>query len=503
MTNSVLNWLEQTAERYPDKPAYVDENRSITFSQVLLSAKRIGSALSKRVSPGASIAILCGRHVETPVCFLGVVYAGCCYAPLDGQQPKARLQQILDTLQPRYLIVDAENETAAQNLGFQGEILQLEELQKESISEDVLARARRDRIETDPLYIIFTSGSTGKPKGVITAMHSLMCYITAYTKVMGIDHTDVLGNQSPLDYIAAIRDIYLPLKTGASTFIIPKQYFSVPSKLFDVLNEQKITAVGWSVSAFTLPTKMGAFSHAVPQYLKKICFSGSVMPCSCLRVWQTHLPDAKFVNQYGPTEATASCTYYEIKEPVQESDVLPIGVPYENYRVFLLNEQQELAKVGEMGEICVSGPILALGYYNNPELTEQSFVQNPCNTNYPERIYKTGDLGILRQDGLLEFKGRKDRQIKHLGHRVELSEIELAAHKLSTVQDCCALYQKEKEWIYLFYTGSATSKEIAISLRQQLPGFMVPRKLVCLEEMPHLPNGKLDMETLKTYFTEN
>uniref|UniRef100_UPI0025ECA85E AMP-binding protein n=1 Tax=uncultured Ruminococcus sp. TaxID=165186 RepID=UPI0025ECA85E len=349
----------------------------------------------------------------------------------------------------------------------------------------------------DPLYVIFTSGSTGKPKGVITSMMSLMCYISAYIEVMGIDDSDTLGNQSPLDYIAAVRDIYIPVFTGASMFIIPKQCFMMPAELFRVMNERKITAVGWSVSVFTIAVKLKAFEGEIPQYLRKVCFSGSVMPCSALRVWQENLPDTKFVNQYGPTECTASCTYHEVKGIVSDGDTLPIGRPYRNYRVFLLDENDKPVTAGEQGEICVCGPILALGYYNNRELTERSFVQNPLNKAFGELMYKTGDYGVFREDGVLEFKGRKDRQIKHLGHRVELSEIESAAMRLDSIKDCCAMYLKEKELIYLFYTGTASVKEAAVHFRGILPGFMVPRKLVQLDELPHLANGKVNMQALK------
>ena len=166
----------------------------------------------------------------------------------------------------------------------------------------------------------------------------------------------------------------------------------------------------------------------------------------------------------------------------------------------LLTEDDKPVPDGETGEICVSGPILALGYYGNSDYTEKSFIQNPLNPNYRELIYKTGDLGSFAPDGTLLFHGRKDRQIKHLGHRIELGEIEEAARKIDGVVDCCSLYNKPKEHLYLFYTGTATSKDIVLAFRQNMPAFMVPRKLVNLDVLPTLPNGKLDMQTLKTYF---
>ena len=362
---------------------------------------------------------------------------------------------------------------------------------------DTLVAVRRQMSMTDPLYIIYTSGSTGNPKGVMTSHLSLMTYINAYCDVMHIEGDDVLGNQSPLDYIAAIRDIYLPLKTGCSTAIIPKEYFMEPNALFDYMNEKKVSSVGWSVSAFTILTSLGAFEEVRLKSLRKICFSGSVMPCRVLRKWQENLPEAHFVNQYGPTEATASCTYYSVDHTVEEDEVLPIGQAYDNYRVFLIDENGNEPAVGEQGEICVCGPILALGYYNDWKRTDAAFTLNPINKAYPERMYRTGDYGRLDEDGILHFCGRMDRQIKHMGHRVELDEVEHAANVVEGVAESCVIYNKAKEVLILFYTGDCDRRSLALALRDELPGFMVPRKIKKLEQLPKLPNGKYDMKKLE------
>ena len=444
--------------------------------------------------------VMSGRHIFTPACFLGVVRAGCFYAPMDGDMPVTRLNQILGVIKADYMLVDKAHLDIAQGLEFRGTIFVMEDIIDYPVSDELLEQREKTLICTSPLYVIFTSGSTGVPKGVITSHQSLMTYIDSVSKVLDINDTDVLGNQSPLDYIAAIRDIYFPISRGASTFVIPKNEFAVPTALFETLNREKITALCWSVAGVELPAKLGAFDVLKPEYLKKLCFSGSVMPCKYLKIWQENLPDVLYVNQYGPTEATASCTYYVVKEKVDDDTVLPIGTPYDNYRVTLLTEDNKPVATGETGEICVSGPILALGYYGNAGYTEKAFIQNPLNPNYRELIYRTGDLGSFDENGILHFHGRMDRQIKHLGHRIELGEIEEAARKIDGVVDCCSLYNKPKEHLYLFYTGDATSKDIVLSFRKNMPAFMVPRKLVNLDKLPTLPNGKIDMQTLKTYF---
>ena len=500
METSILNRLDRTCEKYADKVMFRDENNEITFAGFNRLTKAVGSYLAGKVPCGAPVAVMSGRHINTPACFLGAVRAGCFYAPMDGDMPMARLNQILGVIKAEYMLVDRAHLETAQALSFDGEIIVAEDILDTAPDEELLASREATLQCTSPLYVIFTSGSTGVPKGVITSHQSLMCYIDAVAKVLSIDDSDVLGNQSPLDYIAAIRDIYLPVSFGASTYIIPKNEFAVPTTLFETLNREKITALCWSVAGVELPAKLGAFDVGKPEYLKKLCFSGSVMPCKYLKIWQEHLPDVLYVNQYGPTEATASCTYYVVKEKVDDDTVLPIGKPYDNYRVLLLNEDNTATAQGEIGEICVSGPILALGYYGNTEQTAKSFIQNPLNDNYRELIYKTGDLGSFAPDGTLLFHGRKDRQIKHLGHRIELGEIEETAKKIEGVADCCALYNKEKATLYLFYTGQATSKEIVLYFRQNMPAFMVPRKLINLEALPALPNGKTDMQALKSYF---
>lgn len=498
---NVLAWLERADSIYEEKIVYEDMTKKVSFSEVVRMAKRIGSsiALDREIPKALPIAVISGRNCMTPVAYLGVVYSGRAYAPIDGKLPEARIEKILDTLQPAAILTDGENWELAEKFAEERQItiLQIEKLIGGEICEPILQQIRRKMVVTDPLYIIFTSGSTGNPKGVITSHESLIHYINAYTKVMGIDETDVIGNQSPLDYIAAIRDIYIPLAKGCSTVILPKEYFMEPGRLFDCMNEYGVTSVGWSVSAFTILSTLGAFTDCNLTTLRKICFSGSVMPGKCLRLWQMNLPEAKFVNQYGPTEATASCTYYEVDHVVSEDEILPIGEPYENYKVFLVDENNQEPASGELGEICVSGPILALGYYHDRERTEESFIQNPLNPYYQERIYRTGDIGCIRADGMLEFHGRKDRQVKHMGHRVELDEVEVAARSISGVGECCCIYNKQKEVLILFYTGSVAARELSLSLRQILPGFMVPRKMKCLEEIPRLPNGKIDMKALE------
>lgn len=499
MQKNILDYLEKTSERFPQKTVYRDEASSITFSELKEGAMRIGSFLAQRTEQNSPVVILSDKTVRTPMMYLGVLYSGCFYVPVGVDLPEFRLKLILDLVQADVILIDPEYRELVEKLDIDGTVVTADEALQCGADQELLAARRAQSLDTDPAYVIFTSGSTGKPKGVIEPHRAVIDYIDVFADTFQIDSSEVFGNQAPLDYIAAIRDLYLPLKTGASAVLIPKKYFSIPAKLFDCLNENQVTTICWVVSAFCLCNDLQAFEHAPLQTVRKVFFTGAVMPARHLRLWQQQLPEALFVNHYGPTEITASCTYYIAEDEVSNEDVLPIGIPFDNTGILLLTEDgREVTKPGERGEICVRGTSLALGYYGDREKTAQVFVDNPLNDRYGERIYKTGDIGSRSEDGLLWFHGRMDSQIKHAGHRIELSEIEGTARMLETLSECSCLYNQEKEQLWLFFTGrDADKKELALFMRQRLPGFMIPRRFVKLEELPRQFNGKVDLEKLR------
>ena len=500
MDTSIFKMLDRASEKYTGKVVYRDGEENITFGELKKQAQAVGSWIAKKIPPESPVSVLAGRNIITPICYLGVAEAGCFYAPMDLTMPASRLNQILSVVDSKVMLVSKENLELAKSLEYKGEIVVIEDILDTKIDEDLLESARNNLTEYSPLYVIFTSGSSGIPKGVITSHNSLMCYLDALNEVIELNDKDILANQSPLDYIAAVRDIYLPLMSGAETVIVPKNEFAMGGRLFDVLNKYKVTTICWSAAGMEVPAKLGAFDEAVPEYLTKIVFSGSVLPGKYLKIWQDNLPNAMFVNQYGPTETTASCTYYVVSEKATEETVLSIGRPYKHYKILLLSENNEAVSKGKVGEICVSGPCLALGYYGDEKRTSEAFIQNPLNKNYRELIYKTGDLGRIEEDGNLTFLGRKDRQIKHMGHRIELAELELTALKLDGIEECCVLYDADKKQIYMFVIGDNEPRDVVLHFRKEMPPFMVPRKVIKLEEMPRLPNSKIDMQDLKSYF---
>ena len=241
----------------------------------------------------------------------------------------------------------------------------------------------------------------------------------------------------------------------------------------------------------------------MPSKVDKVIFSGEVMPVKHLNEWKRYLPDARYANVYGPTEITCNCTYYKIDREFQPGENLPIGQPFPNEKVFLLDEEDRLVtEPSKKGEICVSGTALSLGYYNDPRQTKAAFMQNPLNGQYLEPIYRTGDLGYYGEDGYLYFASRKDYQIKHMGHRIELGEIETALERVEGMKRGCCIYDEEKNKIVVFYEGELEKRQIVKSLGTALPAFMVPNVFIKMDRLPITNNGKIDRKGLKTQYKE-
>ena len=238
------------------------------------------------------------------------------------------------------------------------------------------------------------------------------------------------------------------------------------------------------------------------EHSETIAFGSEVFPIKQFNIWKENLPEASFTNLYGPTEGTGMCCYYKVDRDFELDEVIPIGHPFKNTQILLLKDRKELAKPGEVGEICIRGTSVTLGYYNNPEKTSESYIQNPLNTAYPEIIYCTGDLGKYNENKELVFVSRKDYQIKHMGHRIELGEIEANVNMLDGIKFSGCIYDNEKGKIVLYYSGDITDKDIAVELRNRLPRYMIPNLIIKLDSIPMTANGKIDRVSLKKMYSE-
>ncbi|MBQ2283101.1 MAG: amino acid adenylation domain-containing protein [Agathobacter sp.] len=499
---NVLEYLEHTVKRLPDKVAYSNESEGLTFAEVYHDSRAIGSYLNSKGYYGEPVVVFMKKHPKAIAAFYGCVYGGNYYVPIDEEMPRFRIDLIFDNLRPKVMICDESTQEMAKTFDFDGELLIYDEVSQSPINEDALAQIRDKQLDTDPIYIVFTSGSTGVPKGVVACHRSVIDYIENLSEVLEFNEDTRFANQTPLYFDACLKELYPTLKFGASTVIVPKSLFMFPVKLVEFLNEHKVNTVCWVVSALTMISSFKTFDKVVPEYLHTVAFGSEVFPIKQFKIWKETLPNAKFTNLYGPTETTGMCCYYKVNRDFELGEVMPVGRPFHNTEIILLNDENKRAAQGEVGEICVRGTSLTLGYYHNFEKTNEVFVQNPLNDRYPELIYRTGDLGKFNEFGELVFVSRKDYQIKHMGHRIELGEIEVNVNMMEGISTSCCVYDKEKEKIVLYYVGDLEVKDVVSILKDKLPRYMIPNKVERLDQMPLTANGKIDRVFLKNKYQE-
>ena len=483
---NILEFLEISALKCPDKIAFKDGgNNTLSFFELLENSKKIGSALASYIASGA-VAVYMKKSCFALSAMLGSVQAGCFYSVIEPSLPSVRKRAMCEILNPSAIICDDELFTEA-ILEFQNvKVLKISEILEFQINENALKSIRERHISTNPLYCNFTSGSTGTPKGVLISHASVIDFIPIFCATLGLESGDIFANQAPFDFDVSVKDIYSTLFLAASCLLIPREYFTNATDLMDFVESASVFV--WAVSALVFLSVMKAFGYKKPN-LRKIIYSGEMMPAKHILRLRSHLENTEFINVYGPTEITCNATYHSLCEDDFESGLDIIGKTFANRCVFLIDENDELIKEsGQIGQICISGICVALGYLGGDN---SAF----CADRLGQRYYKTGDLGFFDENGLLHFKGRKDHQIKRMGHRIELSEIEKIAHNLSGVEMVCAIFENDRLSVY--FSGSDKKDELSEFLRQNLPFYMLPNRLIYVENMPINKNGKIDRNALK------
>ena len=497
MIKLVTDYLEQSAEKYPDKIAFGDEKRNETFAEVAAEAKRVAAAIMNAGINEKPIAVFMDKRVECINAMLGAAFSGNFYTILDVHMPEARIQKILEVLQPAAFVTDNEHkEQAAELIGTENVIL-YEDAMALQADNDKLAAVRESMSPEATLYVLFTSGSTGTPKGVIISHKAVIPYLEWLGSEFRIDKTTVFANQTPLYFVMSGLDVYMTLYAGATCYIVPKRTFSFPVMLLNFLKEHKVNTLYWVPSILCLLANFRALPEVHLDDLRLVMFGGEVMPSKQLNMWIKEYPDVEFVNQYGPTEMTDIIAFYRVNREIDDNESLPIGQCASHMEILLLDENGNKVKEGEIGELCGTGPSLAGGYYNMPEKTAEVFVKNPTDPTGESMMYCTGDLARIDENGDLIYMGRKDFQIKHMGNRIELGEIETAVSAIDGILQNCCLYDTKRSKIVLFYTGTIDEDSIDKELRKAVPEYMVPNRMEKMEQMPLNLNGKIDRAALK------
>lgn len=497
MKTNILQYLEEDAQRFPDKIALADENCRLTYAEYMQKARAVGSYLLEHVTGGAvnrPIAVLIDRNVDTVLAFMGVLYSGNFYVPIEPSMPAERIRLMLNRLEPLCVLDAGDNGAVYDQSVSIAHIVEGGEINTEGI-----LAVRNRVIDTDPLNVIFTSGSTGEPKGVLKSHRAVIGMTEVFARTFSFDGEQVYGNQSPFDFDVSAKDIYNALRNGARLEILPKKLFLFPKLLLNYLCERQIDTLIWAVSALRIMSDLKALDSAQKPALRYVMFSGEALPVKALNYWIECVPEARYVNLYAPTEVTFNCTYFEIEGKYLEDAPLPIGKAFSNYRVFLRDDEgRVITERHQRGEICVGGTGLAMGYWNRREDTEKVFVQNPEVFGYNSIVYTTGDLAYLDDHDDFVFVSRKDYQIKHMGHRIELGEIETALTSVSFVEAACCLYDAGAGKIICFYQSSNDNvKELVSGIKKRIPKYMWPSQYIRYDRLPLNKNGKIDREYLR------
>ena len=494
---NVASYLEHSAARRPQAVALIDGDTSWTYAELLEQSKRAGTALARHHALHRGVVLVMEKGASMLALMMGTLMAGGYYVPVDPLAPLGRLHKIIERLGNPLVITADESPELELPEASQATTLTAHELLAAEIDEELLARTRTQSVETDPAYVLFTSGTTGEPKGVAINHHAIATFTASFTELMGLSEGDRFANQAPFDFDVSTKDIYGALSLGATLVIVNRKLFMQPAALVSYLEEQKVTVLTWAVAALCIVSGYHALDGADLSSVRKVLFSGEVMPRKHLDIWRSNLPQATFVNLYGPTEITCNCLYHVLDPARSYEEGIPLGEVFPHCSVEVLTDDgTPVREPGETGEIIVGGPTLALGYIGLPEQTAQVFVQNPLQATYPERVYRTGDQATLAPSGELFFAGRRDNQIKIQGHRVELGEIEAVIEGLPGVTRCRCAFDTRTKLIRAFFEGTAEAADAVQLARDRLASHMRPASIERVEAMPLTAHGKVDRAQL-------
>ena len=504
----VHHWFEEQVAHSPEAVALVFEDRSLSYGELNRRANQLAHHLIDRgVVPDDRVAICVERSIEMVVGLLAILKAGAAYVPLDPAYPAERLAYMLEDAAPVALITQSALEDVLPAHGVPIIVpdgaVDAVALVAHSASNPVIAGLSTSSLA----YVIYTSGSTGRPKGVMIEHGGLMNYLQwAQAAYVGSHGADAVVS-SPIAFDATITSLYLPLISGGKVSLVRngdelaalERIVRAPQTSGIV----KITPAHLKVLGQSLQASQSAsLQGCTPQVF---VIGGEALPAATALLWKALCPQARLINEYGPTETVVGCIIHEVGEPAElqgKADV-PIGRPIANTQIHILDPQRRPVPIGVTGEIHIGGAGVARGYLNRVELTQERFLADPFSDRQGARLYKTGDLARWRADGTIEYLGRNDFQVKIRGFRIELGEVEASLMAIAGVREAAVLAREDlpgdKRLVaYLVAHQGAVlvPAELRATLAVTLAEYMVPSAFVVLDALPLTPNGKLDRAAL-------
>lgn len=513
--------LSEAAQSFAAKTAIEWRGQLLTYAELETRTNKLANYLiSKGLGKGSVIAVLLGDRIRFIETIIAVLKAGCAFAPLNADNPDKRLRLMIEAIEPSLFIIEEESYNRLSGLSpashSQPEFLIVNAGEAPAARDGTVTDTwdhasfnddHRPVVSSSPddmCYIYFTSGSTGIPKAIAGRLKSLLHFVTWEIKTFAIDHGWRVSQMAAPTFDASLRDIFVPLSVGA-TICVPDgtQTLIDSQRLFDWIDGSEINLMHCVPSIFRSLLKQDLDPQRLGS-LRYIVMAGEKLFPSEVRQWiDVYGERIQLVNLYGATENTmAKFCHFITKADASRSSV-PIGKPIDGAKAIILDSAGEACDPGIMGEICIRTPFLTLGYYNDPELTSQVFVQNPFSSDPRDIIHKTGDCGRLLPDGNYELIGRKDHQVKLRGQRVELGEIESVLKRHPGVHESVVMIwgeepdnQRLAAYVVAQPETDLSISQLQNSAREFLPDYMVPTDFMLLQSLPLLANGKIDRGAL-------
>ena len=515
MNSALQDWVTQAAQRAPQSRAIVGEDRTLTYAEVDDYSERLASMLlAMGCRRGDRVAVLMPQSARAVASLIGVLKAGCAYVPLDPSGANVRTAEMLRQCEPRILLAGGCEPAVLEDLDSRGALRHsltgwLEHAggpERPTFTlhdvEAMPARGPRPCSHPDDLaYILFTSGTTGKPKGVPISHASVHAFISWVVDYFELGPEDRLSGHTALTFDLSTFDIYATFAAGAELHHVPRRSLLIPHEVPAFIQERALTLWFSVPSQLAYVARFDALKGRRLDSLRHVAWCGDVLAPRNLVYWRERLPGVAFTNLYGPTETTVASSYYRVPDDFGvESGGVPIGTPCPGEELLVLDQALRPAAVGETGDLYIGGVGLSPGYWRNEERTRSAFVCDPRPGHVGRRLYRTGDRGRVREDGIVEFLGRADFQIKTAGYRVEPAEVEQAIANLPEVLACAVVPVVSDDFAgsvigcaYVPSNGKPIrTGEIKQRLADVLPAYMVPSRWLVLSELPTDSRGKID-----------
>ncbi|MGW8332742.1 amino acid adenylation domain-containing protein [Streptomyces sp. NPDC055897] len=495
---TVADVIEEQVRRGPDSLAVEFEGERHTYDELNRRANQVAARIRTLLGAdgaGPFVGVFMERSAEMVIALLAIVKAGCAYVPIDPEYPTARIEFMIEDAGLPLILTQERHRATLGGAGARLLVLPDETLDDEDDTDPV-----RELSPDSPVYMIYTSGSTGQPKGVINrhdALANRLHWMQSAFPLAGGAGADRVLQKTPYSFDVSVWEFFWPLMTGAAIVVARPGGHRDPDYLKEVIRSRAVTTVHFVPSMLNVFLEAEELAgHCGP--LKRVICSGEALPRKTIEVFTAALPSCELHNLYGPTEAAIDVSHWPCGADYP-GELVPIGKPIDNVRLYVLDRDLRLQPVGVPGELCIGGVAVATGYHRRDDLNAKVFVPDPHGTHPGARLYRTGDLARFLPDGQIQYLGRIDNQVKLRGLRVEPDEIAAVIRELPGVQDAAVVVDTSgpTQALAAYVVSTAFDPEdLRAQLRDLLPEFLVPQYLIEVPRLPTTPNGKLDRRAL-------